>query len=83
MPSVHVAVPTLVACVTAGMGWRWYLPVLVFLGLMSFGAVYFQHHYVIDVLAGMVFGLASYAIVTAAGAFAARHRATVWQPVAS
>ena len=63
MPSVHVAVPTLVACVTAGMGWRWFVPALVFLGLMAFGAVYFQHHYVLDVFAGLLYGMMSYSLV--------------------
>ncbi len=74
MPSVHVAVPTLIACVMAGMGWRWYLPALVFLGLMAFGAVYFQHHYVIDVLAGLSYGLASYGVVIGWAAVRARRQ---------
>ncbi len=74
MPSVHVAVPTLVACVTAGMGWRWFLPALLFLGLMAFGAVYFQHHYVLDVLAGLAYGVLSYALAAGYAALAKRRR---------
>jgi inositol phosphorylceramide synthase catalytic subunit len=72
MPSVHVAVPTMVACATLGMGLRWFLPALLFLAAMTFGAVYFQHHYVLDVSAGLTYGVLSYALVAA---FAAIRRA--------
>jgi inositol phosphorylceramide synthase catalytic subunit len=54
MPSLHVAYVTLVACVTLPLGGKLRAFTLFFAGLIAFSAVYLRHHYVIDVVAGMV-----------------------------
>ncbi|MET0594765.1 MAG: phosphatase PAP2 family protein [Polyangiaceae bacterium] len=60
-PSLHCAYPSLMLAI----GWRLHGPLgrtllALFLGWMAFSAVYLDHHWVIDVLAG-----ASYAFATA------------------
>jgi membrane-associated phospholipid phosphatase len=64
MPSIHVASATVYACVAASMGRRWFVGALVFALLMAAGAVYLRHHYIFDVLAGIVYGVTTYAVVT-------------------
>ena len=66
IPSLHVAYP-LMAVILAfrirELRWaRW--PVVAFFLLMCLSAVYLQHHYVIDVLLGMVYALGALALVT-------------------
>lgn len=56
MPSLHVAYPLLVAL----EGWRvlnaaWRAASVAFFALMCFAAVYLDHHWVIDVVAGTVY----------------------------
>ena len=58
MPSLHVAYATLVACTLAPLGWRLRLGALAFALSMAFSAVYLRHHYVLDVLAGVLLALA-------------------------
>jgi len=58
MPSLHVAYATLVACVAAPNG-RWLrLGTLGFALSMAFSAVYSRHHYLVDVVAGVLLALA-------------------------
>jgi membrane-associated phospholipid phosphatase len=54
MPSLHVAYVTLVACVAMPLGGALRAFTLFFAALIAFSAVYLRHHYVIDVVAGMV-----------------------------
>ena len=62
MPSLHVAYATLVACVAAPLG-RWLrVGTLGFALSMYFSAVYSRHHYLVDVVAGV---LLTFAVVVA------------------
>jgi membrane-associated phospholipid phosphatase len=54
MPSLHVAYVTLVACVALPLGGRLRLFTLLFAACMAFSAVYLRHHYVLDVVAGIL-----------------------------
>lgn len=78
MPSLHVAYPLLIVVI----GWP-YLKVVgrtlanVFFCSMCFAAVYLDHHWVIDVVVGLVYCVVVYPIV---GLFF--RRAEVIEPVA-
>ena len=54
MPSLHIAYPTLVVLFTWHRGWRWRIPTLGFAALVAFSAVYLTHHYIVDLLAGLI-----------------------------
>ncbi len=73
IPSLHVAYPliaALLAFATAELRWaRW--PAVLFFLLICLSAVYLQHHYVLDALAGVV-----YALVALAAALAWERRRT-------
>lgn len=62
LPSLHAAYPALAALLvvqTPSLRWaRW--PAATYAAVMCFAAVYLQHHYVIDILLGLL-----YAVVTA------------------
>jgi inositol phosphorylceramide synthase catalytic subunit len=58
MPSLHVAYVTLVACVAWPLGGALRAFTLFFAALIAFSAVYLRHHYVIDIVAGMVLAVA-------------------------
>jgi membrane-associated phospholipid phosphatase len=72
-PSLHVAYPTLMLAI----GWRVQGPLgrallALFLVWMSISAVYLDHHWVIDIVAGIAYGLAAaYAAHRLAPLFAA------------
>ena len=61
MPSLHCAYPTLVALVAWPMNRRLGVAAGVFAGVMYFSAVYLQHHYVLDVIAGMTYAISVFA----------------------
>ena len=65
MPSLHVAYPasTLFAM---HHDKRWAYPLAAFVAVVSFAAVYLQHHYVLDVLAGLLCAAAGFALARAA-----------------
>jgi membrane-associated phospholipid phosphatase len=67
LPSLHVAYPLIAALLAfrvAELRWaRW--PAVLFFFLMCLSAVYLQHHYVIDVIAGVTYALAAWAVVSA------------------
>lgn len=63
MPSLHVALATVFVLVSWGMGWRWFVPSTIVLLLMLFGAVYFCHHYVLDLICGLFYAFAGFEIV--------------------
>lgn len=58
MPSLHSGLFALFPLVTWGLGLRWFIPATAVAAGIWFGAVYFQHHYVLDVLAGIALGAA-------------------------
>jgi hypothetical protein len=61
MPSMHCAYPMLLLLFVGELGNRRLIATLaVFQLVMSFAAVYLQHHYVLDVLAGALYALAGY-----------------------
>ena len=53
VPSLHVAYPASTAMVLRAMGKRWWLPVAAFTAVVAFAAVYLQHHYILDLVAGL------------------------------
>lgn len=57
VPSLHVAYATLVAWVSFSVGGWLRLSTIAFAVSMAFSAVYLRHHYIIDVLAGVVLAL--------------------------
>jgi hypothetical protein len=63
MPSLHVAYPTIAACFlwTRGTALRSFG--VLFASLISFSAIYLVHHYVLDVVVGVVVGLATYFVI--------------------
>jgi membrane-associated phospholipid phosphatase len=72
MPSGHCGSAVLFALVAAGMGRKWFIPAATFAAIMCFGAVYFGHHYVWDVVAGAGYAVTGFAVVTVAEAYLAR-----------
>ena len=54
MPSLHTAYPVLTTLVVWKRGWTWRLACGLFAMAVGFSAVYLSHHYVLDVLAGIV-----------------------------
>ncbi len=63
MPSLHCAYPTLAVATVWAYGWRWRGPTLAFLGLVAFSAVYLRHHYLWDVVFGVLYGVATHFLV--------------------
>ncbi|HYY52910.1 MAG TPA: phosphatase PAP2 family protein [Myxococcales bacterium] len=86
-PSLHVAYPLLVIWATfRAPELRWArVPAIGFFLLMCLSAVYLQHHYVIDVLLGIAYAVATLALLGAVPALAHRSaaRASSAQPLAS
>jgi inositol phosphorylceramide synthase catalytic subunit len=56
MPSLHVGFPMSSVIAVAVLGKKWWVPIVLFVALVGFSAVYLQHHYVWDVVAGLVVG---------------------------
>jgi inositol phosphorylceramide synthase catalytic subunit len=54
MPSLHVAYVTMVACVALPLGGVLRIFTLLFAAAVAFSAVYLRHHYVLDVVAGII-----------------------------
>jgi membrane-associated phospholipid phosphatase len=63
MPSLHVSYSVLVVLAVLGFGWRWVASTGAFALLVAFAAVYLGHHYVLDVVAGIVYAVCAYALV--------------------
>lgn len=66
MPSLHCAYPTLVFWVARPMGRGLAVAAGGFALWVGLAAVYLNHHYVLDVLAGVAYGCLAYALVSAA-----------------
>src|SRR5262249_27684833 len=62
MPSRHAGYPLIVALALTREVWLARLA-WAYCALMAFAAVYLQHHYVIDVVAGLAYGLAGHFVV--------------------
>lgn len=63
MPSLHAAYPTFVVWQVWRMGRAWQVGTVAFAALVCFSAIYLQHHYILDVGAGILFALVACAIV--------------------
>lgn len=62
MPSLHTAYPASTALALYTMRKKAWVPVALFTLLVGFSAIYLQHHYILDVLAGFVCALLGWAI---------------------
>lgn len=62
IPSLHVAYPLLVAW-AALVTKKFRIPAICFFFLMCFSAVYLQHHYIIDVILGVLYSFSALLIV--------------------
>ena len=60
MPSLHVCYPLLVVFFTWERGWIWRVGTIAFDLLVIFSALYLGHHWVLDVIAGLLTAVASY-----------------------
>ena len=67
MPSLHVAFPSLAVAVTWGRGTAWRLATGGFALLVAIAAVYLQHHWVLDVLAGAALAFAVHIFASRTG----------------
>jgi hypothetical protein len=56
MPSLHVGYPMSTAIALGALGKRWWMPVIGFVIVVGFAAIYLQHHYVWDVVVGIAVG---------------------------
>lgn len=65
MPSLHAAYPFMVMLYVWNRGRAWRLGTGAFALLVAFSAVYLTHHYILDVLAGLVFAAAAFVGVEA------------------
>ncbi len=63
MPSLHAAYPVLVLWQVWGLGRAWRIGTGAFAALVAFSAIYLQHHYILDVVAGIAAALVACAAV--------------------
>jgi hypothetical protein len=63
IPSLHAALPLLIALVLIRVKGRWAMPTLLYPLLMGFFLVYLGEHYVIDVLIGYAYALGAFLLV--------------------
>jgi inositol phosphorylceramide synthase catalytic subunit len=66
MPSLHASYSTLAALVSFRKGGLLRTGTLLFLGLMAYSAVYLRHHYVVDVVAGILLAVLVFSVLTLA-----------------
>lgn len=57
MPSLHASYPVLVAWQVRKLGRAWRVGTVAFAALVAFSAIYLQHHYILDVAAGVTAAL--------------------------
>ncbi len=72
MPSLHCAYPTIVFATTLRLGYRYSIPAFLYALWVAFSAVYLGHHYVLDVLAGILYGFLAYGAVVAVSSWRTR-----------
>lgn len=75
VPSLHVAYPALILL----EGWRWMkapgrLLASGWAALMCFAAVYLDHHWIVDVVLGLVYAVVAYALIFFGLRFVGRHQ---------
>lgn len=63
MPSLHAAYPVLVVWQTWRLGRAWRVGTVAFAALVAFSAIYLQHHYILDVMAGVTYALVASMVV--------------------
>ena len=63
MPSLHCAYPTVAFLTVMGKGPFWAIPAGLFALLMMFSAVYLQHHYIWDVVVGVLYAVVAVSVV--------------------
>ncbi|MEM6788740.1 MAG: phosphatase PAP2 family protein [Myxococcota bacterium] len=78
MPSLHTAYPTSTALALYSTGKKGWRPVALFSLLVGFSAVYLQHHYILDVIAGFACAIAGW--LMARGVMRARERRPTLEP---
>ena len=54
MPSLHVAYPVIATLAVRDRGVRWWGPIFLLALLVMFSAVYLNHHYIVDVIGGVI-----------------------------
>lgn len=64
MPSLHVAYPTVVMFASFRLGAKWGVPAILFMLLVAFSAIYLQHHYILDLVAGMSCATLTWVLIT-------------------
>ena len=60
MPSLHCALPTMLALNMFHVGKRYAIPASVFAVSMYFSALYLNHHYILDILVGILYASVVY-----------------------
>jgi inositol phosphorylceramide synthase catalytic subunit len=63
MPSLHAAYPVLVVWQSWRLGRAWRVGTVAFAALVTFSAIYLQHHYILDVMAGVAYALVASTVV--------------------
>jgi membrane-associated phospholipid phosphatase len=63
MPSLHAAYPVLVVWQSWRLGRAWRVGTVAFAALVAFSAIYLQHHYILDVVAGVAYALVASTVV--------------------
>jgi membrane-associated phospholipid phosphatase len=69
MPSLHVAYPTLAVFASWRLGTAYRVTTSLFVAVVAFSAIYLDHHYVLDVFAGLAVACLTQQIVVRARAF--------------
>lgn len=77
LPSLHVANPVLLFLYARRLGRTWGFSALAYALGVAFSALYLNHHYVLDVLAGALYAGVSYCLIPAG---AARAMPLRWRP---
>ena len=62
MPSLHTGYPALVFVAALGLGRGYALGTALFTALVGFSAIYLNHHYLLDVLAGIIYAVVAYGV---------------------
>jgi membrane-associated phospholipid phosphatase len=60
MPSMHVAYPLMATLYTWHRGRAWRIGGVAFTALICFAAVYLAHHYIVDVVVGLIIAVVTY-----------------------
>lgn len=59
-PSLHVAIPLLIALYLRDYRRKFFIPALVYVLLMAFATIYLRYHYAVDVIAAFAYAPAAY-----------------------